>query len=140
MCSIIFIGIICLPITALGTKTDCPKKCFDVEGRMEQEHCASNVLRIAEEELQKYLMMSRRAWKEAPDFVERIDTAQRHWLEFRKTACSTVSATWTTGTDRSLATLACENDLTRRWTHILWEYFSPELKRGGLPEPRPGGE
>jgi uncharacterized protein YecT (DUF1311 family) len=84
--------------------------------------------------------MSKEVSKENPDFIKTIDLAQQRWLEFRKSACGAVGETWSTGTGRSLATLACEIDLTRRWTHILWEYFSPEQKKGGLPEPKSGGE
>ena len=138
---LVCIRMICFPVPAQAAARDCPKECLNVEGRMEQQQCAINVLRAAEEELQKYLTMSKQVWKdEIPDFIRTIDLAQGRWIEFRKAACGAVSEKWTTGTGRSIATIACEIDLTRRWTHILWEYLSPEQNKGGLPEPKSAGE
>jgi uncharacterized protein YecT (DUF1311 family) len=130
------------PISSQAAVTDCPKECIDVEGRSQQEQCAAKVLSAAEEELQKYLASTKISEKDYPDIVKGVDRAQQQWLEFRKAACGAVSETWTTGTGRTIATYACEIDLTRRWTHMIWEYFAPGMKggKGGLPEPKAGGE
>jgi len=43
---------------------------------MEQQQCATKVLRAAEEELQKYLTMSKRVPEDIPEFLKMIDLAQ----------------------------------------------------------------
>jgi uncharacterized protein YecT (DUF1311 family) len=138
----LFAVMICFPISVKAEVTDCPKECLNVEGRMEQERCAAKVLGAAEKELDKYILESKKSNKDNPAVVKAIDDAQRRWLDFRKSACKVYSETWGNGTGRGVATYACQIDLTRRWTHLIWEYFSPGMKggKGGLPEPKTGGE
>ena len=130
------------PISSQAAARDCPKECIDVEGHPQQERCAAKVLSVAEEELQKYLTSTKNSDEHYPEIGKAIDLAQQQWLEFRKATCRAVSETWTTGTGKSLATYACEIDLTRRWTHTIWEYFSPGMEggKGDLPQPKAGGE
>jgi uncharacterized protein YecT (DUF1311 family) len=141
---LIGMAIFCLPIHAIGKVTDCPEECLNVGGRPETEECAVRVLRAAEEELDRYLKEVKANWSNLPfpAVIKAIDVAQRRWLDFREAACGALSETWTNGTGRSIATYACEIDLTRRWTHMIWEYFSPGVKggKGGLPEPKTSGE
>ena len=138
------IGLLYLPNLAQGAVRDCPKECLNEEGHMAQELCAINVLHSAEKELQKYINMSKQDFKGDFEgnqkYIKNIELAHKEWLKFRKAACEAVSETWGAGTGRALATVTCEIDYTRRWTHMIWEYFSPGPSKGEWPEPKVGGD
>jgi len=131
----VLVLIIVFPLTARGAVSDCPEECINVEGHMEQERCATKVLRVAEGKLQKYLKESKRL-NDSPDFVKTLNKAQQQWLQFRKATCGAVTRSWSLGTGASVATITCEIDLTRRWTHMVWEYFGDGQQNGKLPEPK----
>jgi uncharacterized protein YecT (DUF1311 family) len=135
-------AIFCLPIQAAGEWTDCPEECLHAGNTALTEQCAAKILRDAEKELDKYLLESKKTWKDSPAVVKAINDFQKRWLDFRKAACGAYSETWGAGTGRSIGTHSCEIDLTRRWTHMIWEYFSPGIKhgKGGFPEPKAEGK
>jgi uncharacterized protein YecT (DUF1311 family) len=133
-CLAILIGV--APV-AQSAGADSPPDCVSATNMYEAEQCAINVLRTAEDDLQKYLTESKRAWNDLPGVVNALDRAQGKWIEYRKATCEAVRERWTKGTGAGLAGLACEIDLTRRWTHAVWEYFLDGNKESRLPEPKP---
>ena len=130
--------IISLPINTSRAAMDCPPECCGSETHYEGQQCAIKVLSTAEEELRRYLEESKRLWSDSPEIIKAIDKAQARWMEFREAACGAVKEQWMKGTGSALATLACKIDLTRRWTHLVWEYFIDGVKGSSFREPKAG--
>jgi len=99
--------LLCLAILA-GTASggDSPLECANTETHYEGEQCAINLLRTADDELQRYLKETKRVWNDTLGVVKALEAAQTQWIEFREATCGPVRETWTTGTGAGVATLA----------------------------------
>jgi uncharacterized protein YecT (DUF1311 family) len=92
--------------------------------------CASERLRAAEKELQRYLEAAHRVAR-PPSALER---AQATWLAYRDETCRAAAGQYEGGSLQPVAMLDCRLRLARERTLELWRAYLAEA--GTLPEPR----
>jgi uncharacterized protein YecT (DUF1311 family) len=100
------------------------------ETTAEVRTCASERLRAAEKEMQRYLEAARRVAR--PPAA--LDGAQSTWTAYRDQACRAAAGQYEGGSLQPVAMLDCRLRLARERTLELWRAYLAEA--GTLPEPR----
>jgi uncharacterized protein YecT (DUF1311 family) len=92
--------------------------------------CASERLRAAEKELQRYLEATRQVARPP----SALDSAQAAWVAYRDQACRAAAGQYEGGSLQPVVMLDCRLRLARERTLELWRAYLAEA--GTLPEPR----
>lgn len=101
------------------------------ETTAEMRKCGSERLRVAEQEMQRYLEAARRIAR-PPSALE---GAQAAWAGYRDQACRAAAGQYEGGSLQPVVMLDCRLRLARERTLELWRaYLTAD---GGLPEPKP---
>jgi uncharacterized protein YecT (DUF1311 family) len=86
--------------------------CRNVAVTLAIENCFDKAYRAADSELnQRYSQISKVL---QPDDLERLEAAQRLWIQFRDATCTAESDLYSGGTASAPAYAACREELTRQ--------------------------
>ena len=118
-----------LPVSSAGNVfAQQPDPCKG-ETTAEMRICASERLRAAESEMQRYFEAARRIARPP----SALDGTQAAWVTYRDQACRAAAGQYEGGSLQPVVMLDCRLRLARERTLELWRAYLAE--EGGLPEP-----
>lgn len=92
---------------------------------------------MSESEMRQYIDKIIEENSDDLDSIAGIKEAQKAWLKYRETHCSSVYTFFRGGTIRNIMNVVCKIKLTKHRTHELWFDFLTPLSgdEPSLPEP-----
>lgn len=123
-----------LSVSASEAAIDCDKAITT----MDTNQCAAMDLRVADDEMHKYLKTSYQHNDYDSELIEAIKLAQKDWEAYMKSHCDSVYTQWRDGTIRGVMAISCKTKLTKQRTHEIWENFLTYMDSTPpvLPEPQ----
>lgn len=117
----------------IGDDVDCtnPVTTFEVN------YCAALKLEKLDVTMNEYLAKSKEHNSYDSELIDKIDLAQKSWVEYSEAHCLSIYTMWKEGTIRGWMHFDCMSRATKQRTHQLWDSFltymdgSPPV----LPEP-----
>ncbi|AOE48780.1 lysozyme inhibitor LprI family protein [Kangiella sediminilitoris] len=130
---IIFITLCGLTLAANAQEINCD----EVYTTRDMNHCASAELDSAERIMGQYLEAGKKRYSNDEIVLKSITEAQGAWLAYRKAHCGSVHDVWREGTIRSVMSISCSTELTKKRTHEIWDTYLTYMDSTSpiLPEP-----
>jgi len=97
--------------------------CKNAKYTIEINECKMAEVKKAEILLEKYILASKKQYKDDQEVVVLIDKSQEQWLRYRSSHCKSIYQVWIDGTIRDLMYGQCMLDVTKRRTHEIWEAY-----------------
>ena len=131
------LGLLLVSSSAMAAAEETKIDCGNANTTLEINQCAENKFDVAEQQLQQYLAKSIQQNSNDKALVDAINTAQKHWQQYRQSECNAVYTQWQQGTIRGVMVISCKTELTQQRTYTLWEnYLRPmDSSVAILPEP-----
>jgi uncharacterized protein YecT (DUF1311 family) len=124
------LAVVAVSLSSYGQKVDCKNP----KDNAERTNCAFEKLARSEARMNKVYRATLAAFQSKPadppddkrfnaDMTRRLQDSQRAWLDYRKSFCGSVDASFEGGTGSNAAVPLCMNSLTEEHTRALSYWF-----------------
>lgn len=127
---------LCLCATVAGAEQEVD--CSNAITTPEINYCKGLEVEAAEAEMEQYLQASLVRYKEEPEITKTLKAAHTVWLAYRESYCHAQYTQWQGGTIRGVMYGECMLQLTRQYTHNLWQDYLTYMDSTPPVLPEPG--
>jgi len=129
-----FIFTILVLFSVVSLAAENSSDCSNLENTVAINDCNLKQLKLAKQELAKYLDETYKHRSYDPILVETIKSSQKAWEAYLESHCHAISTLWSGGTFSNTTNIYCVLEFTRQRTHLIWESFLTHMDTN-LQEP-----